>query len=168
MPNYFENKRKYTCRTCYHCPVHYLTLTEWAPRTNFRRKITRTCKCVVIFHSIIMFKSVLSFAFQAEKDYLYDLYKEGQFLFVLPNSLLPSFASKEMYINSWPTWLIYNIFITGIFYSLSWMTSGACISYTISYKRTKPEAHMKTFKFLTNSSFTICLGNLCLYHDCKD
>jgi hypothetical protein len=29
-----------------------------------------------------MFKSVLSFAFQAEKDYLYDLYKEGQFLFV--------------------------------------------------------------------------------------
>jgi hypothetical protein len=26
-----------------------------------------------------MFKSVLSFAFQAEKDYLYDLYKEGQF-----------------------------------------------------------------------------------------
>jgi hypothetical protein len=47
-----------------------------------------------------MFKSVLSFALQAEKDYLYDLYKEGQFFFFLPNSLLPSFASKEMYINS--------------------------------------------------------------------
>jgi hypothetical protein len=41
---------------------------------------------VVIIHSIIMFKSVLSFAFQAEKDYLY---KEGQFLIFLPNSLLP-------------------------------------------------------------------------------
>jgi hypothetical protein len=37
-----------------------------------------------------MFKSVLSFAFQAEKDYLY---KEGQFLIFLPNSLIPSFAS---------------------------------------------------------------------------
>jgi hypothetical protein len=56
---------------------------------DFRRKITRTYKSVVIFHSIIVFKSVLSFAFQAEKDYLY---KEGQFLIFLPNSLLPSFA----------------------------------------------------------------------------
>jgi hypothetical protein len=33
---------------------------------------------VGILLSILMFKSVLSFAFQAEKDYLY---KEGQFLF---------------------------------------------------------------------------------------
>jgi hypothetical protein len=66
-------------------------LTKWAPRIDFRRKITRTYKSVVIFHSIIVFKSVLSFAFQAEKDYLY---KEGQFLIFLPNSLLPSFALR--------------------------------------------------------------------------
>jgi hypothetical protein len=89
---------------------------------------------VVIFHSIIMFKSVLSFAFQAEKDYLYDSYKEGQFLFFLPNSLLPSFASKEMYINSWPTWLIYNIFITTVF---MW-ASGFVLLYDFVYDMHAP------------------------------
>jgi hypothetical protein len=88
---------KCTCRTCIHFPAHNLTLTKWAPRTDFRRKITRTYKSVVFFLSIIMFKSVLSFAFQAENGYLY---KEDQFLTFLPNSLLPSFTSKEMDINS--------------------------------------------------------------------
>jgi hypothetical protein len=113
-------------------------LTKWAPRTDFRRKITRIYKSVVIFHSIIMFKSVLSFAFQAEKDYVY---KEGQFIFFLPNSLLPSFALR--------LWYIYNV--------LSWITTGAYVSYTKSlYNLTKPEAHMiyVTVPFFTNWRFT--------------
>jgi hypothetical protein len=50
------------------------------------------CGMVDIFQSIIMFKSVLSFAFQAEKDYLY---KEGQFLFFLPNSLRQIMGGKN-------------------------------------------------------------------------
>jgi hypothetical protein len=43
-----------------------------------------------------MFKPVLSFAFQAENDYLY---KEGQFLF-FSAELVASFIRFEMDINS--------------------------------------------------------------------
>ena len=82
---------------------------------DFRRKITRTHKFVVIFPSIIVFKSVLSFAFQADKDCLY---KEDRFLIFLPISLLPSFAFRCIYIID-PLDLVDNIFITGICYVLS-------------------------------------------------
>ena len=54
-----------------------------------------------------MLKSILSFAFQAENDYLY---KEGQFLIILPNSLLPSFALRWINIVD-PLDLAYDIFI---------------------------------------------------------
>ena len=84
-------RRKCTYELVFLFPAHNLTLTKWAPMTDFRREMTRTYKSVVIFHSVILFKSVFFFAFQAEKNYLY---KEGQFLIFLPNSLLPSFALR--------------------------------------------------------------------------
>ena len=100
--------------------------------------ITLIHKYVVIFYSIIMVKLVICFTFQAETECLY---REGQFMIFLPNSLLPSFALRRILIVD-PLDLVYNIFITGIFCVLSWITTGAYISYTKSLcKRKKSVAH---------------------------
>ena len=139
MPNYFENKRKM------HMPNLYSffppIVGHWQNELqgpNIRRNITRTYKSVVICHSIIMFKSVLS-CISSWKG----LFIQYRYILNISAELVASFIRLEMDINSWPTWFslsyIYNV--------LSWITTGAYISYT------------KSLYNLTNSSFTFCLGN---------
>ena len=87
---------------------------------------------MVIFHSIIMLRLVLSFAFQAEKDY-----------FIQGRSILD------------PLDLAYDIFIA-FYLELQQVHAYHTRNHYINL--TKPEVHMiyVTVPFFYNSSFTFC------------